>query len=740
MGTPTTFPTGGNLRKQLLSALLFAPAISLAAGSAIITLEMPVGARQLGMGEVGAALADDATAMYYNPAGLAFGPLADEWRVSFSKETKEVPFFTSMTSRSKNGFFAKSELWAGTAEGILKFDGEQWVDYHSVTLQGNAKVKDAVRAYVGTERGLDEYSRQVKKFNDIKNADDESHVVEVKMPWNLVVKDTITAVLYDNRTEKLWVGTPKGLYRFDGKGWKNYEDEIGAVRVTALASQGASLWIGTDNGLFVYRNGPFEQKGKVLPSQKINALVWSENRKELFVAADGAGIARLVPKKSVNDKDRWSLFNEEDGIMDLHATDLAVDSSGHIWAAHKGGLSHFTLRKWEQVQFAGNTVNSISVDQRGAIWIATDKGVWRHLPDYATASGRKAELERGAAEEEAAVKKNDEWTHFHSGNGLSSNKVWKVLPQGNDVWFSTSKGMEQYKDADYQLTAFYEKLLPILNIPDLYHLYGGLTIPLNDWGTLGFSVNFVSFGSTVVSGDIDADDLVAYNSSEIVGGISYGTRFPNDWGLGLSIKFFYSDLSSGASTGEEEATTFGYAFDVGMLKKNLFVDKLNFALVLANIGPSVYYVDKTIEDPIPLTWRIGLSYELLSLADYKWTIAADYNREVVYDDDKGDPEPFYIACWKSIVNPEREGDGLTAAKNSLMQGVFNVGTEFIYSNTIALRLGYLYDDTGKRNEVDFGFGFMLSDVLQFDFATIKDVGDNDGVRDGQMRFGMLFKF
>ena len=622
----------------------------------------------------------------------------------------------------------------------MKFDGEQWVDYYSVTLQGNAKVKDAVRVYVGTERGLDEYSRQVKKFNDIQNADDESHVVEVKMPWNLVVKDTITAVLYDNRTEKLWVGTPKGLFRFDGKAWKNYESELGEHRITSLASQGASLWIGTDNGLFVYRNGQFEQKGKVLPSQKINALVWSENRKELYVAVDGAGIARLVPKKSVNDKDRWSLFNQEDGIMDLQPTALVVDSSGHVWAAHKGGLSHFTLRKWEQVQFAGNTVNSISVDHKGAIWIATDKGVWRHLPDYATASGRKAELERGTAEEEGSVKSEDEWTHFHSGNGLSSNKVWVVLPQGNDVWFSTANGMEQYKDADYQLTAFYEKLLPILNIPDLYHLYGGLTIPLNDWGTLGFHVNFVSFGSTVVSGDVDADDLVAYNSSEIVGGFSYGTRFPNDWGLGLTIKFFYSDLSSGAGAGEEEATTFGYAFDVGVLKKNLIVDKLNFALVLANIGPSVYYVDKTIEDPIPLTWRLGLAYELLSLADYKWTIAADYNREVVYDDDKGDPEPFYIASWKSLLNPEREGDGFEAVKNSVMQGVFNLGTEFIYSNTIALRLGYLYDQTGKRNEVDFGFGFMLSDVLQFDFATIKDVGDHDGVRDGQMRFGMLFKF
>lgn len=728
------------MRKFLLPFLLAAPVLTYAAGSAIITLEMPVGARQLGMGEVGAAVADDATAMFYNPAGLAFGPLADEWRMSYPADSKTAPFFTKMAARSKNGFFAKSELWAGTAQGILRYDGEQWVDYHSVTLQGNAKIKDAVKVYVGTERGIDEYSRQVKKFNDIKSAEEESDVVEVKMPWNLVVNDTITAIIYDNRTEKLWVGTPKSLFRFDGKAWKNYDEELGSRRITALVNQGASLWIGTDNGLFLYRNGQFEQKGKVLPSQKINALVWSENRKELFVAVEGAGVARLVPKKSVNDKDRWSLFTEEDGIMDLNPKALAVDSSGHVWASHKDGLSHFNLRKWEQIKFEGNTINDISVDRKGAIWIATDKGVWRHLPDYATASGRKAELERGTAEAEGDVKSDDEWTHYHSGNGLSVNKVWAVLPQGNDVWFSTANGMEQYKDADYQLTAFYEKLLPILNIPDLYHLYGGMTVPMGDWGTIGFHVNFVSFGSTVVSGDIDADDLVAYNSSEIVGGVSYGTRFPGNIGLGLSIKFFYSDLSSGAAAGEEEATTFGYAFDVGILKKGVVLDKLNLALVLANIGPSVYYVDKTIEDPIPLTWRLGLSYELLALADYKWIVAADYNREVVYDDSKGDPEPFYIACWKSIANPERGGHGATAAKNSLMQGVFNVGTEFIYANTIALRLGYLYDDVGQRSEVDFGFGFMISDMLQFDFATIRDVGDNDGVRDGQMRFGMLFKF
>lgn len=222
------------MRKSLLSALLLAPALSFAAGSAIITLEMPVGARQLGMGEAGAALADDATAMYFNPAGLAFGPLSDEWRMSYPADSKNAPYFTRMAARSKNGFFSKSELWAGTAEGIRKFDGEQWVDYHSITLQGNAKVRDAVKVYVGSERGLDEYVRQVKAFNEIKNAEDEKHVVEVKMPWNLVIKDTITAILYESRTEKLWVGTPKSLYRFDGKGWKSYESELGTHRISSF--------------------------------------------------------------------------------------------------------------------------------------------------------------------------------------------------------------------------------------------------------------------------------------------------------------------------------------------------------------------------------------------------------------------------------------------------------------------------------------------------------------------------
>ncbi len=45
--------------------------------SSVITLTFPFGARQNGMGEVGTALADDESTVYWNPAGL--GPVNERW-------------------------------------------------------------------------------------------------------------------------------------------------------------------------------------------------------------------------------------------------------------------------------------------------------------------------------------------------------------------------------------------------------------------------------------------------------------------------------------------------------------------------------------------------------------------------------------------------------------------------------------------------------------------------------------
>jgi len=701
----------------LLSALAFARA------SAVITLEMPIGARQLGMGETGVALGDDGNALYYNPAGLAFGPLANEWELS--KEGK----FTALAARNRRGFLTRNEVWAGTPEGILHFDGQVWRKDLSIPIEGNAKFKDVVRTFLGSEMSLDSIYSVVRSYNGVKTSKDEELMVEVKIPFSVMIKDTVTALLYEMRTEKLWVGTTKGLFRFDGKGFKDFASEFGARRITAIANQGATLWIGTDNGLFAYRNGAFEQRGAVLPSQKITSIVWHEMRKELYVGADSAGIARLIPKQNDGEKDKWSVFALEDGIIDLNPREIAIDSSGHIWAAHKEGLSHFNLRRWEQVRFEKNEIHGITVSEKGAIWIATEKGAWSYLPEYATPSGRKSETEMNRAEDTQG-----QWNHYHTGNGLVSNTVWNVIALGNDLWLSTGAGLERYHAAQNQVAFFYEKLLPVLNIPDLYHLYTGVSFPLGDWGTWGLFVNFISFGETYTSSDINLEqEGSSFNSSETVVGLSYGTKLNKNWGLGLSFKFFYSALSSGAALNEPDATTASYAIDIGVLGRNLFnLNGLRFGAVLANIGPNVYYVEKTSDYPIPLTWRFGLSYDVITFPDHRITLNADYNRMVIYEDAKGKAQPFYISAWKAWFYPE--------TSSSFLEGVLNFGAEYVYAGTIALRAGYLHDKIGSRQELDVGLGIMLSDMLQIDIASVQNVSNLEGVRDGQLRFAGLFRF
>ena len=77
-------------------------------------------------------------------------------------------------------------------------------------------------------------------------------------------------------------------------------------------------------------------------------------------------------------------------------------------------------------------------------------------------------------------------------------------------------------------------------------------------------------------------------------------------------------------------------------------------------------------------------------------------------------------------------------EQNLEKTVFNSGMEYTFANVVSFRMGMLYDKAGQREELDFGLGFMLSDILQVDATFIKTI--SEGIRNGQKRFGLIFKF
>lgn len=751
-------------------------------GAAVITLVMPVGARQLGMGEAATALSDDVYGTYWNPGGLAFGPVSNEWELMFPANREGARSgtppreFTALATRPRTGFLVKSVIWAAARDGLVYYDGRRWREHHEYSMEQGDKIDGVVRRYVGGSGNLDSLTALVRAYNGVKTKEDEEDLITLQLPYNLLFPgQPITALVLDN-TERLWVGTPIGLFRFDGQGWKSFDQEEGftynpgadtartvqesvesadsltasapvaagspanpfqKLSITALAAKGTSIWVGTRDGLYEYKRNTMARRGQnLLPTQSITSIATHESVEDIYIGLEGRGVARYRAPRAASATARWKIFTSADGLLDDGVSSVLVDKYGHVYTAHADGVSHFSLRAWEKIRFKNQQVRGLALDDDSRVWIATSEGAWQFTPSHATPKGRRA-AEKEAAAGGAGESMGGQWEHYHSGNGLRDKSVVAVKTQGNDVWFLTGAGVERYHHAKTQVGFFYETLLPALNLDDLYHAYMAATFPIEEWGTVGGFVNYISFGQNLTASG-DDESRAKFDAYELVAGLTYATRLNKNAGLGINAKFIYSALSQGAtSSGEKsDGIAASYAVDLGFLQKNLFsVRDLSFGFVMQNMGPAVFYVDQSQSDPIPFTWKVGLAYGLVNTPNHRVTIAADVNREAFSRSPDGQADPFWIGAFKAIGSPG--GNGSVLQENA-RQSVYNTGAEYVYANVVAVRTGYLHDISGQRRELDIGLGFMLSDILQIDGCFIRSF--DNGIRNGQQRYSMILRF
>ncbi len=285
--------------------------------------------------------------------------------------------------------------------------------------------------------------------------------------------------------------------------------------------------------------------------------------------------------------------------------------------------------------------------------------------------------------------------------------------------------------------------LPAFNLSDLFidYLVYRREMPEID-GTVAASITYLNLG-TFTRTENDPTPLETFKAYEFAITAGYSTKLTNDLGIGINGRFIHSRLSP-FGTAEEQGRGIAsdFSFDVGMLyqPKTLILpllgldigERFSAGFNLSNIGPAMSYIDRAQADPLPTNLRVGLGYKILKSEYNKLTAIVDVSKLLVRKRADGTSDPFYKAfftSWtdKSLREEMREFDS-------------SVGLEYWYSNWVALRAGFFYEDPqyGNRKFMTFGAGIRY-DIYGFDFSYINTFEEQHPLGE-TLRFTLLISW
>lgn len=274
-----------------------------------------------------------------------------------------------------------------------------------------------------------------------------------------------------------------------------------------------------------------------------------------------------------------------------------------------------------------------------------------------------------------------------------------------------------------QFTSMYSKWLPQFNLDDLYYLFGAYRQSIKGLGTIGINITYINLGEQIITDETGPEPIGTFNSNEWAIALAYSTKLSQDLGIGVNIRYIRSNLSSvgaGAEKGDGQANAF--SIDIGLLKRNLFLDRLNFGVNISNIGPKITFVDAAQADPLPTNLKLGFAYRVVDQEHNRLTLVADMNKLLVSKNEDGTSDPLakaFLTAWDN----QEPNKGM----------IYNFGAEYWYANLIALRAGYNWDEAGNSNYLTIGAGLRYS-IYQFDFGYIS-AGENHPLSD-TMRFSL----
>lgn len=201
---------------------------------------------------------------------------------------------------------------------------------------------------------------------------------------------TVYAINEDN-DGNMWFGTDQGIYKYDGKTFKNYnqKDGLNHVDITRkgiLVDKSGNIWVGTHGGVYKY-DPVADSEGrksfslfKELPPINVAGIMEDKNGNIWFASSD-RGVFRYNPsegeKSLVN-------FNEKEILGENYAGGLAQDKVGNMWFTMKNGICKYDGKTFTQCTpkdgLGGTEFWGIIIEESGIIWVTARGSTTRFDP------------------------------------------------------------------------------------------------------------------------------------------------------------------------------------------------------------------------------------------------------------------------------------------------------------------------------------------------------------------------
>ncbi|HKH50069.1 MAG TPA: ATP-binding protein [Thermoanaerobaculia bacterium] len=369
---------------------------------------------------------------------------------------------------------ARGFLWTGTQDGAAVYNGRVWKPVDMPNREESNVIRDILASADGTM-----WFATTIGLARLHEGQWTLFRVDAGLPSNRIL---CLAEERQGSRNVLWVGTDKGLARWDGSTWSVFDVRATGLpqgRITALLAlpteQGPVLWVGTDRGLARRAGDRWTAfpAGGGLPEARVSALVEgrSGGRSFLWVATDGGGLVRY-------DGEKWTA---EEGLPSNRVLCLALLDSGagdELWVGTVEGLAHQTNGAWtvynsQNAGLPSEQIMRLFASRSGGrplLWIGLNAagmavlqpGGWKALdfrnsglPQswvYSVAESGPAERPtywfstetEGLARWEAGT-----WSIFKAGTPLDNLEVNVALPTpgpyGSALWVGTSHGVWRWE-------------------------------------------------------------------------------------------------------------------------------------------------------------------------------------------------------------------------------------------------------------------------------------------------------